>query len=211
MHSRLSEFLWLRSVAAALLPFDRMARATVRAREISVQSFAAPGEGARELRQSSSRLYEDQSGSLKDGDYCSQEAAEAALAFVLEGELDAARDLSRRRRLLLTHQDVTPERVFALLDDRGLGIVSKGTHCLKQKTIIQTHAERYMQRGIYREIMELTRYIAFISGVSGRVMQIFRQHHLPSSEAEVRILFQRYDRSNSDAPSVKGVSDALEK
>lgn len=113
------------SIAAALLPFDRMARALVRGRENSVRSVPAPREDSAAAC-SASRFCKSPEGDKEAAESEAAETAAAALAFVLEGELDAARDLSRRRRLLLSHSDVTPESVFALLDDRGLGIVSKG-------------------------------------------------------------------------------------
>ena len=52
--------------------------------------------------------------------------AVGALAFVLEGELDAAWSHQRRQHLLLQHRDITPEAAFRYLDKDGIGIVSKG-------------------------------------------------------------------------------------
>ena len=63
----------------------------------------------------------------QQGGPLSSEAA-GALAFVLEGELEAAWSLQIRQQLLLQHADITPEAAFNYLDKDGIGIVSKSTH-----------------------------------------------------------------------------------
>ncbi|KAL8271491.1 hypothetical protein Esti_004526 [Eimeria stiedai] len=98
----------------ALTPRHRVTRSMLLARQPVLGQSVAAGWGPQE-------------GALPGsvGGTLTSEAA-SALAFVLEGELDAAWQHKRRQQLLLQHLDFKPEEAFQLLDKDATGIVSKG-------------------------------------------------------------------------------------
>ncbi|OEH75217.1 EF hand domain-containing protein [Cyclospora cayetanensis] len=186
------ELRCLCSLHTALTPHHRVARSLLLARDYPTEwSSVGPP-----LKQ----------GYLKQEGRLTSEATEA-LAFVLEGELDAAWSHQRRQQLLLRHRDITPEAAFRYLDKDGIGIVSKGAFAKPDS--LNVNAASFLAAAVRAsrgwitatgsgigpgDIGSCGHTIASSVLTVGRLLQLLRQHRQRATLQLVEAFFWRFDR-----------------